>query len=97
MELQYLGNTNDNTNISERKSLGMKNLFSSPSNLPDLQNFSHEFDVIKKMIRDLRIDNDRMMKQIRICVKGIALLVSTPEPDLESEQDGITEDIRDGD
>ncbi len=73
----------------------MKNLFSSPSSLPDLQNFSKEFKMIQTQLRDLRIDHDHMMKQIRTCVKGIALLVSTPEPDLESEQD-VNQDIPEG-
>ncbi len=67
----------------------MKNLFSSPPKSPDLQNFSVKLEVIQKQLRDLRQDNIELNKNLRICVKGIALLVSTPEPDLESEQDGI--------
>jgi len=63
----------------------MKNLFSSPPAPSDLQNFSVKLDVIQKQLRDLRDDNIRMSKDLRSTVKGIALLVSTPEPDLESE------------
>ncbi len=85
--------------MREKKSLEMKNLFSSPNIDSDLQNFSNmekEIKIVQKQCIDLRIDNDKMMKQIRICVKGIALLVSTPEPDLESEI-GNFEDNRDRD
>ncbi len=70
----------------------MKNLFSSPPKLSDLQNFSNKLLVMQKQLRDLRDDNIRMSKDLRTCVKGLGLLVSTPEPDLESESDH-TEDL----
>ncbi len=76
----------------------MKMFSSSP--LEDFQKFSleitKEIKIIQKQCIDLRIDNSRIQKQLRICVKGIALLVAVPEPDLESEQNGITEDIPEG-
>ncbi len=56
----------------------MKNLFSSPPKDSDLQNFS-KLEIIQKQLRDLRDDNTLMREQLRICVKGIALLVSAPE------------------
>ncbi len=70
----------------------MKNLFSSPSSLPDLQNFSKDIKLIQQQCIDLRLDLNRISRDLKSCVKGIALLVSTPEPDLESEQDSIIED-----
>ncbi len=63
----------------------MKNFFSSPPE--DLQSFSR-LDVIQKQLRDLRDDNQIMLKQIRILVKGLAILVSSPESeDLEPPED----------
>ncbi len=58
----------------------MKNFFSSPSKTPDLQNFS-KLEIIQKQLRDLRDDNIRMSNDIRTIVKGIALLVTVPEPE----------------
>jgi len=80
----------------ERKSLRMKNFIFKSSTDKDLQKFSLSLEIIKKEQRSARYDLQLIQKQLQICVKGIALLVSTPEPDLESEQD-ITEDNRDRD
>jgi len=82
--------------MRERKSLGMKNLFSSPSILPDLQKFYNKLETIQAEQRHARYDLQQIQKQLQICVKGIALLVSTPEPDLESEDFSPTEDIHGG-
>ncbi len=42
----------------------MKNLFSSPSILPDLQNFSLSLEITKKMIRELRDDNADIKRRL---------------------------------
>ncbi len=63
----------------------MKNLFSSPSNLPDFQNFSLKLEHIQKELREQRFENKLILKELTTCKKGIAILVSTPEPDLETE------------
>ncbi len=70
----------------------MKNLFSSPTEIPDFQNFSKELKIVQQQLIDLRIDLSRIKKDTKRCVAGIAILVATPEPDLESELD-VTEDI----
>ncbi len=71
-------------------------MFSLSPNLDsDLQKFSKEIKIIQNQLIDLRIDVSRLNRSITTCVKGIALLVSTPEPDLESEV-GTTEDISEG-
>ncbi len=58
----------------------MKNFFSSPPKSPDLQSFS-KLEIMQKQLRELRDDNQVILENLRICVKGIALLVSAPEPD----------------
>ncbi len=62
----------------------MKNFFSSPPKSPDFQSFSVE-DIIQKQLRDLRDDHIQINKQLRILVKGMAILVSSPEPE-DSEE-----------
>ncbi len=59
----------------------MKNLFKSPES-SDLKIFQN-MDIMQKQLRDLRDDNIEIIKQIRTCVKGLALLVSAPEEDSE--------------
>ncbi len=81
--------------MRERKSLGMKNfIFKSSVESKDLEKIIQEFRLTQKQINELRFDHNKIMKQLAICTKGIALLVTVPEPDLESEQD-ITQDNRD--
>ncbi len=75
----------------------MKNFIFKSSQDTDLLKILQKLDVIQAEQRHARYDLQQIQKKLEITVKGIALLVSTPEPDLESEQDGITEDIRDGD
>ncbi len=78
----------------------MKNLFSSPNIDSDLQNFSKDIKLIQQQLIDLRIDISHLNKQIRTTVKGIALLVSTPDSDPPSADpqgdDDVTEDNREG-
>ncbi len=59
----------------------MKNFFSSPQKSSDLENFSRTLDVIQKQLRELRDDNIKMNNDLRTIVKGVALLVSVPEPE----------------
>ncbi len=61
----------------------MKNLFKSP--VPSDLKIFQTFEIMQKQLRDLRDDNIQMMKQIRILVKGMAILVSSPEPE-DSEE-----------
>ncbi len=72
----------------------MKNFIFKSSQDTDLLKILH---LIQAEQRHARYDLQQIQKKLEITVKGIALLVSTPEPDLESEQDGITEDSRDSD
>ncbi len=60
----------------------MKNFFSSPT--PDLQSFSVD-EIMQKQLRDLRDDNQEILKKLTILVKGMAILVSSPEPE-DSEE-----------
>ncbi len=61
----------------------MKNLFKSP--LPsDLKIFQTQ-EIMQKQLRDLRDDNIELIKQVRVCVKALAILVSSPEPE-DSEE-----------
>ncbi len=69
-------------------------IFESPQK--DLEkNLSHDIllklDIIQKEQRHARYDLQLGLKQLDTIKKGIAILVSTPEPDLESEV-GFTED-----
>ncbi len=74
----------------------MKNFIFKSSQATDLLKIFKLFDQIQAEQRHARYDLQEIQKKIQICVKGIAILVSTPEPDLESEV-GLTEDNRDGD
>ncbi len=60
----------------------MKNFFSSPT--PDLQSFSVD-EIMQKQLRDLRDNNQEILKKLTILVKGMAILVSSPEPE-DSEE-----------
>ncbi len=58
-------------------------LFSS-SPIEDFQKISLEnLKIIQQQCIDLRIDHDKMRKELRTLVKGMSLLVSQPEADLE--------------
>ncbi len=59
----------------------MKNFFSSPTELPDFQNFSLKLDLIQKELRNARDDNARILKDLSTIVKGMAILVTQPEPE----------------
>ncbi len=55
-------------------------IFESPQK--DLEkNLSSQLDIMQKQLRDLRDDNQYLKKQINICVKALAILVSSPEPE----------------
>ncbi len=65
-------------------------LFSS-SPLEDLQKISLGIETIQKQCIDLRIDHDRMKRDIKTILKGVAMIYSAPNE--ESEDSPISEDI----
>ncbi len=60
----------------------MKNFFSSPSSLPDLQNFSLSLEITKKMIRELRDDNSDIKRRL---TRVISLLQDSAPVEREEE------------
>ncbi len=65
----------------------MKNfIFKSSVDTTDLLKILQKLDIIQKEQRHARYDLQVGLKQLDTIVKGIALLVSVPEPDLESEE-----------
>ncbi len=83
--------------MRERESMRMKNFIFKSSSDTDFKKIVSVLEIIQAEQRHARYDLQQIQKKLEICVKGIAILVSTPEPDLESEQDGINQDSRDGD
>ncbi len=73
----------------------MKNFIFKSSSDTDLQKIISLLNQVQTEQRHARYDLQEIQKKLQITVKGIAILVSTPEPDLESEQDGPTQDSRD--
>ncbi len=61
----------------------MKNFLKSHDGF-DLSNFSSTLERIQTQLRELRDDNVTMSKDLRTIVKGIALMVSAPEPEGDS-------------
>ncbi len=79
--------------MRERESMRMKNfIFKSSSNTDLLKIFS-QLDSIQKEQRANRYDNQCELKQLEVIVKGIALLVSAPEPDLEDSEPPAVGDL----
>ncbi len=74
----------------------MKNFIFKSSLDKDLLKILQKLEIIQKEQRHARYDLQLGLKELATIKRGIAILVSTPEPDLESEQD-VTEDNRDGD
>jgi len=68
--------------MRERESMRMKNLFSSPSKTPDLQNFSLSLEITKKMIRELRDDNADIKRRL---TRVISLLNDSTPVEREEE------------
>ncbi len=63
-------------------------IFESPQK--DLEkNLSFTLEVIQKQLRDLRDDNQQIVKQINICVKALAILVASPVPEDSEEIEGL--------
>ncbi len=60
----------------------MKNLFSSPSKTPDLQNFSLSLEITKKMIRELRDDNSDIKRRL---TRIITIMTETAPVEREEE------------
>ncbi len=56
-------------------------VFKSP--LKDLEKEANsiKLDVIQKQLRDLRDDNASLAKDLKTILKGVALMVSAPEPE----------------
>ncbi len=77
----------------------MKNFFSSPTELPDLQNFSLSIEITKKMIRALRDDNADIKRRLTriINMMNDSQQVEREEEYPEEELHGSTEDIPKGD
>ncbi len=61
----------------------MKNFILSPRKTPDLKNFSVKLELIQTELRHQRDDNIYIRQQLTILVKGLAILVSQPEPEPE--------------
>ncbi len=77
----------------------MKNFIFKSSSESDLLKILQKLDIIQKEQRHARYDLQVLLKKIDTCVKGLAILVSTPENEGETlleEENGTTEDIRDG-
>ncbi len=71
----------------------MKNfIFKSQSISFDLVKILKVLDFVQKEQRANRYDNTQILKQLDICVKGLALLVSAPENDMTD-----TEPLPEGD
>jgi len=70
----------------------MKNFIFKSSIDKDLLKILSTLNIIQAEQRHARYDLQQIQKKLEITVKGIALLVSTPEPDLESEMDGNNQD-----
>ncbi len=69
--------------MRERKSIGMKNfIFKSQKNF----DFTKIFSQIQAEQRHARFDLQTILKEISIIKKGVALMVSAPEPE-DLEQD----------
>ncbi len=60
----------------------MKNFFSSPPMLPDLQNFSLTLNIMQKQLRELRDDNSDIKRRL---TRIIGLLTDTAPVEREEE------------
>ncbi len=76
--------------MRERESMRMKNLFSSPSKTPDLQNFSLSLEITKKMIRELRDDNADIKRRL---TRIIAIIQDNDSATVEREEEYPEEEI----
>ncbi len=56
-------------------------VFKSPQKDLEKKAYLTRLDVIQKQLRDLRDDNQIMNKKLDTIVKGMALMVSAPEPE----------------
>ncbi len=72
----------------------MKNFIFKSSQDSDLQKLFQKLDIIQAEQRHARYDLQQLDKRMIILVKGMAILVSTPEEDLDLN---VTEDSRDSD
>ncbi len=68
--------------MRERESMRMKNFIFKSSQATDLLKILQKLDIIQKEQRHARYDLQVGLKQLEVIKKGIALLVSAPEPDL---------------
>jgi len=75
----------------------MKNFIFKSQNNFDLQKFSKTLDTIQAEQRHARYDLQVIQKDLKVLLKGIALLVSAPEPEDNENNNGTSEDIRDRD
>ncbi len=81
--------------MRERKSIGMKNFIFKSQDKFDFKKIISVLEIIQKEQRANRYDNILILKKLEICVKGLALLVSTPEPEGQETLD-VIEDSREG-
>ncbi len=76
----------------------MKNFFSSPTELPDLQSFSLQLNIMQKQLRDLRDDQSDIKRRL---TRVIGLLTdSAPverEEEYPEEEIGTNKDSNGGD
>ncbi len=78
----------------------MKNFIFKSSLDKDLLKILKTLDIIQAEQRHARYDLQQIEKKLDVTVKGIALLVSAPEPDLDLNnggENGTNQDNRDGD
>ncbi len=75
----------------------MKNFFSSPTELPDLQNFSLSLEITKKMIRALRDDNADIKRRLTRIISLINDSTTTiREEEYPEEELGTDKNIPEG-
>ncbi len=72
--------------MGEKKSLEMKNFIFKSSLDKDFTKILQKLEIIQKEQRANRYDNQVLLKKIDSCVKGLAILVSTPEYDKEEQE-----------
>ncbi len=71
----------------------MKNFIFKSSFDKDFTKIFKILEIIQKEQRANRYDNQLELKQLEICVKGLALLVSAPEPEISGQETLETGDL----
>ncbi len=82
--------------MRERESMRMKNFIFKSSLDKDLLKIFNKLEIMQQQLRELRGDNTYLTLKTNQLVKGMAILVTQPEPDSEIEENGTTEDNTEG-